>query len=53
LFAAYQEPGEGQHVFPILGAGPMHENDRGMFPSGGWADERSLGLLNPANSFHS
>ncbi len=30
---ADQEPRPGKHVFPILGAGAVHENDRGMFPA--------------------
>src|SRR6266487_4251905 len=39
--ATDQEAGEGQRLFPVLGARPMHENDRGMLLGGVGADERS------------
>src|SRR5207245_6819097 len=44
---ADQESRPWQHVFPILGAGAMYENDRGMSGYFGWTDERP-GQLNVA-----
>src|SRR5438128_2312095 len=43
----YQEPREGKHVFAVLGAGAVHENDRRMFSARSRTDQ-CAGQLNAA-----